>query len=610
MRRLLAVILILFTLSVPSAAHADTSDFTFDSFDADYTLSRDVDGTARLVVVETIVARFPDFDQNRGIIRAIPNDYDGVPLNTEVISVTDTAGIPVPFTQNFTGQFVELALGTDEFVRGVQTYVITYSQINVVRSFADLGVDEFYWDVNGTGWDQPFGEVSMSLTIDPGLEPFLTGDAACYSGYLGDATPCAIESGPLNGEPLVFTASVSDLEPAQTMTVAVGFVADTFVTPEPTVPVVPVPQELPLWAQLLSGSVLALALGGIVGAILLRVRGGRGAPGRGTIIAQYSEPEDLSILQAAHLVGRSYTALPAALVRLAVRRNLRILAYPVDVSVAEPYTLQYLGSPGADAYDLELLKALFGPDAQPGAVRAFGRRDQKLMTLLSNSSTKANASLISEGYQDAPKGIATGLLIALGEFLLIFVGMGVLILTGLLFLNVSPLVIGGMVLAFFAVFITLPLAWRSRTVTSKGADARDFLKGMKVYLDLAEKDRLQMLQSATGADRIDVGDEFQLVKLYEKLLPWAVLWGVETTWMKELAVHVDALPEKPDWFVATNGFEISAFTTAMSGFRTTITPPSTSSSGWRGSSGGSFSGGSRGGGFSGGGGGGGGGGGR
>ena len=52
----------------PSAAVADTSDFTFDSFDAEYTLSREADGTATLQVVETIVARFPDFDQIRGII--------------------------------------------------------------------------------------------------------------------------------------------------------------------------------------------------------------------------------------------------------------------------------------------------------------------------------------------------------------------------------------------------------------------------------------------------------------------------------------------------------------------------------------------------------------
>jgi uncharacterized membrane protein YgcG len=602
MRRLFAALIVLLAVAAPTAAHADTSDFTFDSFHADYTLSRDSDGTSRLAVVETIVARFPDFDQNRGIVRAIPNDYDGVPLNTVIDSVTDTAGIPVPFEQDYTGQFVELALGTDEFVRGVQTYVISYRQSNVVRYFADTDDDEFYWDVNGTGWDQPFGEVSMALRVDPELESFVSGAASCYQGVDGASNPCEITGGPLE-----FRARVSDLGPGENLTVAVGFTAKTFYAPEP---VIPVPQPLPLWAQLVGGGLLATVIGGVVLSIVLRIRSTRGAPGRGTIIAQYSEPDDVSILESAHLVGRGSSALPAALVRLAVRHNLRILAYPVDAGASEPYTLQFLSTQGTDAYDLELLTALFGANPEPGAVKGFGRRDRSLMIALDAVSSKAKAALLTNGYQSPPRSVAAGILIPLVEFLLIFVGMGLLILTAVQFLNVSPLVVIAMIFAFFAVFITLPLAWRSRTVTSRGADARDYLKGMKVYLDLAEKDRLQLLQSATGADRVDAGDTLQLVKLYEKLLPWAVLWGVETSWMKELAVHVDALAEKPDWFVGASGFEPSVFTTTISGFRTTITPASTSSSGWRGSSGGSFSGGSRGGGFSGGGGGGGGGGGR
>lgn len=149
-------------LTTPAPAHADTSNFTFDSFEADYTLSRDADGTSRLDVVETIVARFPEFDQNRGIIRAIPLDYDGVPMAPEVTSVTDETGESVPFESDERGAFLELALGTDDFVHGVQTYVISYTLENVVRSFADTASDELYWDVNGTGWGQPFGEVSVA----------------------------------------------------------------------------------------------------------------------------------------------------------------------------------------------------------------------------------------------------------------------------------------------------------------------------------------------------------------------------------------------------------------------------------------------------------------
>ena len=60
------------TIALPATAHADVEDFRFDSFDARMTLTRDVDDHAALSVTETLVAVFPEDDQNRGIIRAIP----------------------------------------------------------------------------------------------------------------------------------------------------------------------------------------------------------------------------------------------------------------------------------------------------------------------------------------------------------------------------------------------------------------------------------------------------------------------------------------------------------------------------------------------------------
>ena len=119
-----------------------------------------------------------------------------------------------------------------------------------------------------------------------------------------------------------------------------------------------------------------------------------------------------------------------------------------------------------------------------------------------------------------------------------------------------------------------------------------------------------MLQSPDGAERIDVGDTKQIIKLYEKLLPWAVMWGVEDQWVKELAIRVEAEPDEPDWFIGRSGFNPTVMLVAMQGFTTATQPPPPPPSTWSGSSGGSFGGGSFGGGFSGGGGGGGGGGGR
>ena len=64
-------------VGMPLAASADTGDFTFTSFEADYYLSRDDAGHSTLRTVETFVAQFPNFDQNRGMVRLLPNDYKG-----------------------------------------------------------------------------------------------------------------------------------------------------------------------------------------------------------------------------------------------------------------------------------------------------------------------------------------------------------------------------------------------------------------------------------------------------------------------------------------------------------------------------------------------------
>ncbi len=586
----------------PAAVSADTSDFTFDSFDADYSLSREADGTATLQVVETIVARFPDFDQNRGIIRAIPDDYDGVPLNTSVIGITDQNGEPVYYETYFSTGFVELYLGTDDFVRGVQTYVITYTQQNVVRSFDDTASDEFYWDVNGTGWEQPFGRVSATVMLAPDVAEALTGNAACYVGAFGEDELCTIEA-----DGSTFTASSTDLAPGETVTVAIGFEPGTFLTPEPTPP--PEPQDIPLWMHALSGGVGLASLGALAASIVSRVRAGSGAKGRGVIIPQYSEPDGIDILQSAYLVGRASAAIPAVIVRLAVRKNLRILAYAVENDTA-PYTLQYLSDDRTDVLDLAVLEALFGSDRVAGELKPYGEYDAALSTRLTELSTRAQTSLVTEGFKRKPTGRGFGVLMMAVQIMLIFAGVALVVLSAGLFLNVSPLAFVSIMGAFFATFIAAGLAIRPLQLTEKGREAKDYLEGMKLYLTVAEEERLRVLQSPTGAERIDVGNDLELVKLYEKLLPWAVVWGVEDQWMRELELHVAATSATPDWFVGRNGFEVALFTSAVRGMSTTTTAPVSSSS-WSGSgSGSSFSGGSFGGGFSGGGGGGGGGGGR
>ena len=603
---------------------ADTSDFEFRSFDADYTITRNEDGTSHLAVVETIVAVFPDFDQNRGIIRAIPDYYRLIPLNTQIESVVDERGADVYFETYASGEFIELWLGDDTFVQGATTYVITYSQSNIVGEFSDTANDEFYWDVNGTGWDQTFGEVSATVHVGAELTPALTGDAACYAGPMNGTTPCdSIErTDDVDTASATFTATHGFLDARETLTVAIGFEAGTFVQgvpvseedypgylpgEEPYEPVVY--GEAPWWSNLLSGLIIAAAAGLSSLAIVLRVRGGD-AKGRGIIIPQYSVPQDLNIMVAAHLIGRPQTGIPAQLVSLAVRHQIRILDYAVTDGSDADYTLQYLASADCDELEKKFLRALFGGKLEPGEVRELSDADIELGRAVTAVHTEARDAVWTTGLR--AKGNAIGCLLPLAAMFLVviaFVAMGAMAMA--LAISAWPFV--GIGIAIVSMVVTL-VTIKTTVLTPKGAETKEYLEGMKMYLELAEKERFRVLQGPDTAERIDVGDTKQIIKLYEKLLPFAVIWNVEKAWMKELEVKVAAEEVTPDWFVSTRGFSTDSFTSALRGVSTAATytpPPPPSSSSWSGgSSFGSSFGGSSGGGFSGVGGGGGGGGGR
>ena len=183
-----------------AAAPASVQDFTYDSFEADYYLVRGAGGKSRLFTTEKIVARFPDFDQNKGIVRSIPKADSGVPHDTEVVSVTGAGGAPIPWWIEEDEDFVYVLTGDDSYVRGPQTYVISYTMSDVVLRFEDTVADEFYWDTVGTDHPQPFGSVIAHVHI--------AGDAAsgilpqrmfCYSGPEGSTDTCEI--GPATVEP-------------------------------------------------------------------------------------------------------------------------------------------------------------------------------------------------------------------------------------------------------------------------------------------------------------------------------------------------------------------------------------------------------------------------
>jgi uncharacterized membrane protein YgcG len=138
-----------------------------------------------------------------------------------------------------------------------------------------------------------------------------------------------------------------------------------------------------------------------------------------------------------------------------------------------------------------------------------------------------------------------------------------------------------------------------------GRELSDYLKGLKLYIKVAEQDRIKILQSPKGAEKtpVDISDTKYLVKLYERVLPYAIIFGNEKEWANVLGKYYEAQGANPEWYSGSNIMNLAFASTMVNSFNNAAR----NSIGAYGLTGGASSvGGSGGGGFSGGGGGGGG----
>jgi uncharacterized membrane protein YgcG len=105
-----------------------------------------------------------------------------------------------------------------------------------------------------------------------------------------------------------------------------------------------------------------------------------------------------------------------------------------------------------------------------------------------------------------------------------------------------------------------------RLPTRAGIDLKVHLEGLRDYISLAEKDRLAFLQSPKGAlrKRGELGQE-EILHLYEDVLPWAVLLGLEDEWGKVLTTYSNETNQPTGIPIATiSSFNLSGLNTAIS----------------------------------------------
>jgi uncharacterized membrane protein YgcG len=270
-------------------------------------------------------------------------------------------------------------------------------------------------------------------------------------------------------------------------------------------------------------------------------------------------------------MGYDDRALSAAIINLAVKQHLKI------VSAGNDYVLEKLDSQTAlAAGEKQLLRELFAE----GRVVELERENHRLIS----RARTAHARALRRDYQGIYFRKNTALILPCILLLaLMLVSVGV-------FAFFSPAVVA---LAVLTVMLLAVFAWLLRAPTPKGRLLLDNLAGFKQYLEVAEKDDL------------DLRHPPQLTpQLFERYLPFAIALGVEQPWAERFSAVFASLDAQqgqvyqPAWYRGHfSTHDLAGFSGNLGkGFTAAIasaaTPPGSSS----GSGGGGFSGGGGGGG--------------
>lgn len=574
--KLLAALVVANFLMPGQIASADVNDFSFESFDAVYELSqnKDFDNRPEIHVTETIVAIFPEINQNRGIKRSIPSSSYGVyPGLIEIHSVTDENGADRDYEvieeEGFNNIYIKK--DDDSFVNGRQTYVIEYTQSWVIRNFqASSGNDEFYWDVNGTGWLQSFGRVSASVKVDKELQSnLLTSAVSCYQGLSGSTKSCEVKQ--LSADQMYFAAS--NLMPGENLTISIPFTAGAVNTSGPNV------DGSASWIIYQIAALLALLV--LAWAVYFRIYRIRSRGKNQFTVPEYKPAATPTLLDTSIISRKSSHLIQALIVELAVKKQIEIEAVTGD---DKSFILRRTSS----ALD------------QDGVMAALGLSQSGAETRIGSSADDAQNQLISVALQKLIAGKVRAVnsggyfskralgLPALGWL----VGLALYIVWIIVALQLDQMTGAGYVAAPILSFLPFSAVYwllvSKRSYTAKGSSVISHLKGLEMYIELAEKDRLEFLQSPKGA--LLKPSELtgkQVLKLYEEVLPWAILLGLQKQW-GEVLTELYREQGSPSWFSGAPFMtqSLSSFGQALSSSLATSSSGGSSGSGSSGGGGG------------------------
>jgi uncharacterized membrane protein len=622
----------LLALSLPAMAREEIRAFTSDT-----TLSTD----GSVDVVETIVVNAEGDQIRRGIFRDIPTflvnpDKSRLRSHLQVIDVERDGRSEPHSLEDIGNGFERIRIGSADVLLDprVYTYTIHYTMSRMGRIFDDH--DELYWNATGNYWEFPILKATANITLPEGAQ---ISETVGYSGAAGSTEQAvSITRTAANGATFKTTRP---LGPGEGMTVAAAFQKGILVTPTGTT----------AFAEWISDHRDVLFPWLAVLAVLsynvyFWSRVGRD-PQKGTIIPLFHPPADLSpallhYVSATGFKKSGWTALTASIFDLGVKGLLKIdKAGKKTVITSTGVTEKTLPAGEAQVYDLLQSKPTITLDPSDGP--ELNKRRAAMVSAITSENRQVYFRN-NVGYTLGGVALAGVLLVGLvaidvldpivlvmsvvaaiilGIFVGVFANSGGVVtkLFVVLWLGVAGFnVLGssinfaggfaldtGLIAAISIVLIEIVFAVLMRAPTVAGRKLMDQIEGFRMYLNTAEKNRLNYVEK---------GEPEMSVARFESILPFAIALGVEKPWSQRFEADLarNAVADArsgyspmwyagSDWRSSSSGISnsVASIASGMSAAMIAAQPSSSSGSG--------FSGGGGGGGSSGGGGGGGGGGG-
>ncbi len=304
-------------------SHAREEILNFDS-------KVEVSQTGKLRVIETIRVRGENAQIKRGIYRDFPLRFEGADgreheVGFDVLSVTRD-GQPDDFRIDRASRAARVYIGSrDVFIgAGEFTYTITYETDRQIRFFSDH--DELYWNVTGKFWDFPIRQARAEILLPAGIR---AQDTSYFTGPHG-ATGKNARSFTGNGGNMVVFETTAPLRPREGLTIAVKMPKGSIAPPSRS-------QQASWFWRDNSAFILGLAGFLLIGYYYFWAwqRVGRDPPA-GVMVPRWDAPDGISPAQVHYIDNKGlsgHDAFSSALLNLAVKGLVELEDLDGDVSI-------------------------------------------------------------------------------------------------------------------------------------------------------------------------------------------------------------------------------------------------------------------------------------